>query len=110
MTTEVKDILSTKGPTTEIINVMPSDDLYSVVAYMVRPNTLTNALQVLRSVKVVGAWQNTDMPGRPAVSLSAVPPYLYLCFWRPHCVFAQEAVITDVSGLSEPQSTLVLEF
>ena len=38
------------------------------------------------------------------------PPHLCLCFWRPHCVLAQEAVITDVSGLSEPQSTLVLEF
>ena len=38
------------------------------------------------------------------------PPHLCLCFWRPHCVLAQEAVFTDVSGLSEPQSTLVLEF
>ena len=78
MTTEVKDILSTKGPTTEIINVMPSDDLYSVVAYMVRPNTLTNALQVLRSVKVVGTWQNTGMVVHLRARLQAFLAYLTL--------------------------------
>ena len=51
-----------------MINVMPSDDLYSVVAFMVRPNTLTSALQVLRSVAIVGTWQNTGIESEMAAS------------------------------------------
>ncbi len=74
----VQEILNSTGPSTEIIDVLDSDDLYSIVSYMLRPTTIASDLQALKAVPVTGTWQTTGMVVQLKARLQALLQYLTL--------------------------------
>ena len=75
---KVTSILLDNGPCIEILYMIPSEDLYNIVAYMLRPVTSTSCLQALKSVKINGSWQNTGMVVQLKARLQAFNEYLTL--------------------------------
>ena len=74
----VQEALNTNGPSAEIIDLLDSDDLYAIVSYMLRPTTVTSALQALKAVPVSGTWQNTGMVVQLKARLQAFLQYITL--------------------------------
>ena len=74
----VQDVLNANGPSTEIVDLLDSDDLHAIVSYMLRPTTVTSALQALKAVPVYGTWQNVGMVVQLKARLQAFLQYVTL--------------------------------